>query len=388
IQPRDAAQTCGSCHGIPPAGLHPQRSDCGTCHSAVMDLAGSFIAPERHVDGTLDLDPMRCNTCHGSTADGAPPTDIGGGEATNRRGVGAHTAHLRASQTHGPIACSECHVVPTAWDSQGHADTSLPAEISFGALAMSSGARPRYLGDTVSCTGTYCHGGSTPVWTGPRTSEQACGSCHALPPALPHPQTNDCSVCHGAVIDAQRRFVMPDLHVDGRVQVEQTCTACHGSATNSAPPTDLSGGSEPTRLGVGAHQIHLSGGNSSRPLACGECHPVPSTITSAGHLDLQLATPADVVFVGPAAADNRNPRWDRVSATCSGSYCHGPSDPLNASPKWVTAVGGLQCTSCHGWPPAPPHSADTRCGRCHSDVDAQGTIVDRALHVNGEVDLL
>lgn len=386
IQPLGAAESCGSCHGVPPTGLHPQRSDCGTCHSAVMDLAGNFIAPERHVDGTLDLGPLQCNTCHGTTVDGAPPRDVAGGDATSLRGVGAHAAHLQASATHGPVACSECHRVPTAWDLPGHVDTALPAEIVFGGLAVSSGASPQYLGETASCAGTYCHAGYTPVWTNPRSSEQACGSCHALPPAFPHPQNNDCSLCHGVVIDAQMRFLMPDLHVDGRVQVEQTCTACHGT-TNAAPPTDLAGGSEPTRLGVGAHQTHLSGGNFSRPLACGECHLVPTTITSPGHLDPLAADPAEVVLTGPAAAANRNPRWDRTAATCSGSYCHGPSDALNASPSWVTTVVDLPCTSCHGWPPAPPHSADTRCWRCHSNIDAQGDILDRSLHVNGEIDL-
>lgn len=387
LQPLAASKICGSCHGAPPSEPHPPRSDCGTCHSALMDLAGNFIAPERHVDGSLDLGPFQCNTCHGTMSDGAPPRDVTGGDATSLRGVGAHSEHLRGSATHGSVACDECHRVPETWDSPGHTDTALPADVAFGALATSSGARPQYLVETTSCSGTYCHGRFTPMWTAPRPSDQACGSCHALPPALPHPQSNDCSVCHGAVIDAQRGFLMPNLHVDGRVQVEQTCTACHGSATNAAPPQDLKGGSDPTRLGVGAHQIHLLGGNSSRPLACGECHPVPASITSAGHLDLQTVDPADVVFVGPAAADNRNPRWERGSATCSGSYCHGPSDPLNASPTWVKVPGGLQCTSCHGWPPAPPHPADARCDRCHANVDAQGMILERALHVNGEIDL-
>jgi hypothetical protein len=178
-----------------------------------------------------------------------------------------------------------------------------------------------------------------------------------------------------------------DLHVDGLVQVEQNCTVCHGSAANPAPPKDLAGSSDPRQMGVGAHQIHLSGGNFSRPLACGECHVVPATITSPGHLDLAGTSPADVLFSGPAAVDGRNPQWDRSTATCGGSWCHGPVDPFNLSPRWIAGdTGGLSCTACHGMPPAAPHPVDSRCSTCHGDVDAQGTIVDRNLHVNGEVD--
>ena len=386
-QPRSDADACGSCHGLPPAAPHLQRADCATCHGAVIDAHRNFIVPELHVNGQVDLSPMQCNTCHGTATNGAPPPDVAGNTSVSFPGVGAHQSHLQGSATHGPVACNECHVVPTAWNSTGHIDTPLPAELTFGALATSNGSKPVYSSATTSCTGSYCHGTFTPNWTAPRSSDQACGSCHALPPPLPHPQKEPCSLCHGAVIDAQQNFTRPELHVDGTVQVVQNCTACHGNAANAAPPVDLSGSSDPSRIGVGAHQVHLAGGNFSRPLACGECHVVPATIESPGHIDQGSSTPADVTFYGPAATQGRNPQWDHGAATCSGSWCHGPSEPSNQSPSWVGGAPGLNCTSCHGMPPAAPHPASSQCSDCHSDVDAQGNIVDRSLHVNGDVDL-
>jgi predicted CxxxxCH...CXXCH cytochrome family protein len=90
--------------------------------------------------------------------------------------------------------------------------------------------------------------------------------------------------------------------------------------------------------------------------------------------------------MGPGAADNRNPQWNRDTATCSGSWCHGPQDIFNTSPGWTNGTGTLTCTSCHGMPPAAPHPADPRCSNCHVDIDGAGNITDRSLHVNGEVD--
>ncbi len=388
IQPRSSTDACGSCHGLPPPMPHPQKADCSQCHAQVIDSTRSFIAGDLHVNGKVELSPMQCNRCHGTDASASPPPDNNGSTNPSVRGVGAHAVHLQAAATHGVVACNECHVVPPAWDSPGHRDSALPAEVTFGNLAKASSSRPTYSAATATCVGSYCHGSATPNWTAPRAADKACGTCHALPPPAPHPQTKPCSLCHGEVIDAQGLFVRPEMHVDGKIQVLQNCAACHGSSASAAPPVDLSGGSEPTRVGVGAHQLHLSGGNYSRPLACGECHVVPATIAAPGHLDSGVATPADVVMSGPGAANSRNPQWDRLSMTCNGGWCHGPLDPLNQSPNWVSVPGSLTCASCHGMPPGPPHAADAQCSKCHGDVDSQNRITDRGQHINGDIDFL
>jgi predicted CxxxxCH...CXXCH cytochrome family protein len=119
---------------------------------------------------------------------------------------------------------------------------------------------------------------------------------------------------------------------------------------------------------------------------CGECHTVPSSPLSIGHAD---GLPAEVSLTGVGASDNRSPSWDRASATCSDTWCHGPSPAsVGTSPSW-TVAGSLGCTSCHGAPPPAPHPQIADCSRCHASVVAQDdvTIADRNHHVDGVVDV-
>jgi predicted CxxxxCH...CXXCH cytochrome family protein len=343
---------------------------------------------ERRDAPTSDVD--RCARCHGSAersgdvlARAAPPFDLGGGTDVSRPGVGAHARHLEANGRNAPVRCDECHVVPEATGSPGHADDALPAEIVFGALARHGGRAPRYDGTAHACSGTYCHGPDAPRWTEPRGD--ACGSCHALPPPPPHPASAECHRCHGEVVDAARAFVAPDKHVDGTLQEQTSCASCHGTSSSPAPPPDLSGASERGRVGVGAHAVHLAGGLASRPVTCESCHLVPATTNAQGHLD---EPPADVVFGGAATARGRTPSWDRASLRCAQSWCHGPSSLSGPhSPPW-TAESPLGCAGCHGLPPPPPHPQLATCNLCHGEVvTAALTIARRDLHVDGVVEI-
>lgn len=349
---------------------------------------------ERRDPEPPSAEATRCATCHGDpTRSGnflqraAPPIDLLGAKDPSYPGVGAHSIHLNASETHEAIACSECHVVPDRTEAPGHADDDRPAEIVFGALARTGVRHPHY--DTIArrCSDSYCHRGADAVWTEPRDSKRACGSCHDLPPPAPHPQSENCAACHAPVIDVGRRIVLPELHVDGKVEVQDgACTACHGSGTDPAPPRDTTGNLEVSAIGVGAHQAHLSGGAFSRKLQCSECHTVPSQADAPGHAD---ALPAEVKLLGVARTGGHDPRWDRPSMTCADSYCHAPSPGHAAdSPNW-TQAGSLSCTSCHGAPPPAPHPQMTDCSRCHGAVVAEDdvTILDRERHVNGVVDV-
>jgi predicted CxxxxCH...CXXCH cytochrome family protein len=44
---------CGTCHGFPPGGTHPNNTACGSCHP----LPGGLPDPARHVNGTIDFGP-------------------------------------------------------------------------------------------------------------------------------------------------------------------------------------------------------------------------------------------------------------------------------------------------------------------------------------------
>ncbi|RLB59802.1 MAG: hypothetical protein DRI90_14950 [Deltaproteobacteria bacterium] len=358
-----------------------------------------------------------CVSCHGSperdtTAllQAAPPYDLAGRSATSAPGVGAHQIHLTPSNNHAAVACSQCHLVPTATDTLGHTDTAAPAEFIPGALARHNDASPSYDPVTRSCSGTYCHmdadegSGSAgpPVWTAPRAA--ACGSCHSLPPPPPHDSSAQCGDCHAPVMSDGLFIMAADLHVDGVVQLggPGICNTCHGNADNAAPPVDTTGHSETSAAGVGAHQTHLLGGHNAaalggdrtaRAVSCEDCHLVPERSTDSGHNDSSL--PAELNFAGLSSAFGATPAYD--GTRCSNSYCHGAmfvngdeSGGSLTTPVWTTVDGSqVGCDRCHGAPPPGPggtHTTLTTCSLCHLHVNDDYSFNDPDLHVNGVVD--
>lgn len=333
----------------------------------------------------------RCATCHGdpdregdSLLRAAPPIDLNRNTDRSYPGVGAHQIHLVASETHPAIACSECHVVPNEADAPGHADDARPAELRFGSLSRTGARSPRYDPVAQSCADTWCHRSADAVWTLPKSSSQACGTCHALPPPAPHPQGENCAACHGEVISQEGTFARPDQHVDGTVQYDApACQACHGDEDSPAPPSDTAGNSTTSFVGVGAHRAHLSGSDRARAVECAECHVVPDLIQDPTHVD---GAPAEIRFSGVTRAGMRRPSWDREARRCTDSWCHGPgASGSGTSPDWVSD-GPLLCDSCHGAPPPDPHPQMARCSLCHQAViDETGAIRAPELHVDGVV---
>lgn len=330
---------------------------CARCHGA--DFSGTTAAPSCttcHEEG-----PTACTTCHA-----AVPT------------TGAHERHTPT------FACSECHVVPTAWDDEGHVRRGgqgdpPPAEVMFGALANQTldpadRGGPAALSADTTCSNVYCHGAvlgpaggenTTPRWYAPQRAPDDCAGCHGAPP--PNHASDVCSACHpsGAT------------HLDGAVGVGtggQACSACHGSEASPAPPRDLSGNQFTSALGVGAHQAHLQGPSRlAAPVACETCHAVPAMLQAAGHID--SSAPAEVTA---------SLGWDRTTATCATAWCHGDTQPA-----W-TSHGAVTCGSCHALP--PPTSAHVGpmtigdCATCHATaVDSVGNVILPA-HANGVID--
>jgi predicted CxxxxCH...CXXCH cytochrome family protein len=338
-------------------------------------------------------DDRACGDCHGSSSNFAPPKDTLGNTSTSNRGVGAHQAHLTEGDFHIALTCVDCHLVPTSVTAQGHLDSSLPAEIIFGELARIGGFEPTWNGTT--CSNVYCHGaalgGGTitePNWTTVNGTQAVCGSCHGIPPPLPHVQQNDCSTCHGEVVNASNQIIDKELHINGEVDVSNdalTCYSCHGSgSSNNAPPRDTSGNTATSFIGVGAHQKHMTTTISAN-VTCVECHTVPNQITSPGHNDTAL--PAEVVFGILATTGTANPVWN--GSTCANTYCHGEfTGGLGVNPTWTT-VNGTQaaCGTCHARPPQTGrHQLDEHenlsCSACHG-ANYSSTTVRIADHING-----
>ena len=392
-QPRDSTAACGSCHGLPPPAPHPQKTDCSTCHSQVIDSNRNFVNVALHVDGTVQVTPQ-CNSCHGTAADGSPPPDLSGNIDPSSPGVGAHQRHLQSAATHGPVACNQCHVVPSVWNTPGHFDGSPPAAVTFGSLATLNNSPASFSPTNFTCTNVYCHLSAVPNWIAQRTDSATCGTCHGLPPpfvagvaisAQSHPKNAECSRCHGAVIDQNMNFTAPNEHVNGTINVVTlACNSCHGSSASPAPPTDLSGNTDVTAIGVGAHQAHLNGGPYYRPVPCGECHVVPTNVNDPGHINDW--TTAEVTFSGAAIATNRIPTWNRQTGSCTNVWCHSPQALGNVAPIWNDPNVSINCATCHGFPPPPPHDQTPQCNFCHTNYTTAGTFKDPSLHVNGTVD--
>ncbi len=225
-----------------------------------------------------------------------------------------------------------------------------------------------------------------------------------------------CQSCHGALYDGGKVGVScRECHTNGAGP--ENCATCHGSA-NPAPPKDLNGNTSTTAHGVGAHQRHLLGGGSSATytLVCSECHHVPPSVYSAGHVDSPL--PADVLFQGGLSgadpSDVASPAYDSQTFKCNNVFCHGNwnleksssdypfayTDSVmrgsNYAPLWTGGSVEVACGTCHGLPPAGHAAADTTgatCGTCHTNpsgqaiVNTSGQIVDKLNHLNGKINV-
>ena len=226
-----------------------------------------------------------------------------------------------------------------------------------------------------------------------------------------------CQSCHGP--EYKGKVAVPDYPIPGCRDCHsnpggpENCTTCHGSATSSAPPKDLSGNTSTTIRGVGAHQSHLKGNVIGKNLSCTECHNYPGGVDTPGHIDSDL--PAELLFNNTLANNitndpstieydatlplfEPNPSYNTDSLTCSNTYCHGyfKNGNLNNKPVWTNASTSA-CGSCHGDGTSPlpktisqggTHPGFTDCSMCHDGVvDANQNIINPSKHIDGLLNL-
>jgi predicted CxxxxCH...CXXCH cytochrome family protein len=393
---------------------------------AALLLASCAKSREASATGGPSADGT-CVYCHGTVGRvgnlsgtdpllaSAPPAAPAGAPASV---VGAHQTHLNPpilNPLRGPLACSECHVVPT---NLAHATNPPANPVVFGPLARAQGAAPTFDPTTLGCNAVYCHGNfdyagvkgkaASFTWGGPTVG---CGDCHALPPTG-HPPLGanvtraTCSQCHPSTVLPDGTInVNGGAHINGRADVAFDCTTCHGTAgrTGFLPGTDPELAAAPPvapagapSYAVGAHQPHLNPTAAAAirgPLPCNECHVVPTTPEHATNPPAQA-----VVFGALARTQNANPTWTSTTTGCAATYCHGTFTfngvaGANATPLWTGAA--VTCTSCHGMPPTGhPTLTGTvtaaTCSACHpAAVNPDGTInLATGAHLNGQADVV
>lgn len=186
----------------------------------------------------------------------------------------------------------------------------------------------------------------------------------------------------------------------------QNCRLCHGNSDHSNPPKGVFGDTAISYIGVGVHVSHVNNPQFSASLHCSDCHSF-SGFSDPNHIGDNPNGIAEITF-GPLAHDTLsgpirpNPMWDRTTATCSSVYCHGTFKEGNVDAVGIwTNPGSVVCGTCHGDPVtgnptpapngvfAPPHYSFMNinsCYVCHGSViNPQGQMIDKSLHVNGEV---
>ncbi len=181
----------------------------------------------------------------------------------------------------------------------------------------------------------------------------------------------------------------------GPPEEQAECGACHGGmlpqAFVGAPPYNLSGDTEPSARGNGAHEAHLVGRDRARAVACSECHLVPESVDSPGHMDDPY--PVEVLFQGPAKAFEAEPLFDADKGSCQNTFCHGgsfvggrDSGGTLTEPRWTdVSQEPAACGACHGLPPPLPHPLEEVCSDCHKNIREDRTFSHPDLHVDGVV---
>ncbi|SYZ74750.1 hypothetical protein TRIP_C90378 [Candidatus Zixiibacteriota bacterium] len=409
----NGTQSCIKCHGSDFNGGLVNVS-CIYCHQNSTDM---------------------CVHCHGgynaNDKSGAPPYGLRGEISDSTLAVGAHTIHLHGSWMAGGMPCNSCHHVPIFVSDSAHLDyapndahphTDSIAEITWGGISDLSGGASWSRSDS-SCAATYCHGnfaggksGNKPNWT--KKNQANCGSCHdfgADPAQLLWKHyfhvaaaSLNCADCHAATVDTFLNFIDSSLHVNGvpdtltrdvsicnkcHGQGANQCVYCHGGVDNQtgAPPKGLRGEIATTTLAVGTHTVHLEGRVISDGIPCASCHIVPATVTSPGHYDVDSV--AEITWGGFSNL-NGGAAWDRNSAACASTYCHGNfSGGISTTPHWDTNEQAT-CGSCHdiGSNPAAllgrhqQHVTEESiaCYQCHAaTVNSSNAITGPGAHIDG-----
>lgn len=306
-------------------------------------------------------------------------------------------------------------------------DITLPSKVSVHGVSVYNPSSSTYHGLSVkektleSCK--QCH---APDFSG-GISQVNCNTCHTAVKihqgdinnptsagfhgryiASQNWSMSSCTLCHGT--NYSGKVASPSCNTCHKNPGgPEACNTCHGSFANPlliAPPTDLARNIDTKFAGVGAHSDHLISAKMGALTVCNDCHIVPSSYSSAGHID---NTPkAELFFQKKNIFEIGNGSYDFTSNKCSNTYCHGgfvftksnsqypfaySADKIegnNYQPIWNKVDGSqILCGSCHGLPPKG-HMESTleSCATCHSGVvDRYGKIIDATKHMNRKVNV-
>jgi predicted CxxxxCH...CXXCH cytochrome family protein len=239
-----------------------EMRDCRQCHGGTYTggNALSCVSAGCHVDvNNNPKSPESCNTCHGTfssvatdTLSWMPPRSVAGDTSSTARGVGAHRYHLISSymDLSNPVSCTSCHQIPSTYADHDFNSSGRAKVVFGGALATTAagGLTPSpsydYNAQNLSCSDTYCHGNwrvnksnssypfvfadsviagnnYSPHWTGGDTQD-ACGTCHGMPPTGHRDFGSDvstCTSCHYLDAAKQGGALDRSTHINGKIDL-------------------------------------------------------------------------------------------------------------------------------------------------------------------------
>lgn len=208
-----------------------------------------------------------------------------------------------------------------------------------------------------------------------------------------------CKQCHGADYSGGNTGASCN---NCHSATPEDCRLCHGDGvTTIFPPKALNGSTDPSYIGVGAHNVHSNSDptvRNSLQVACINCHKQPTSFDDTVHINPNRPFGiAYILFDSLAIHSGKTPPvWNRTNATCANTYCHGNFEGgNNATPVWTDA-SSVKCGSCHGDgnnEPCPTTNhvqgfPITTCGisPCHFSVmNTNGTFKNKDKHINGVV---
>ena len=225
---------------------------------------------------------------------------------------------------------------------------------------------------------------------------------HAYKMRLSSYNLSSCQACHGE--NLQGTGEIPGCQTSECHSVPGGVAACTNSHADETSPIfeNLAGDTDADILTVGVHTSHIMATHGlTDNVGCGSCHVRPDTLYDDKHLfgaeDSTLL--AEVTWNTLATGDGATtPTWDRETASCSRTYCHGSFTFGNVTGTdsswiWTEPAGNGLCGTCHGLPP-DGHFQLTgtdmkNCGSCHSSVvdsSDPGRIIGPSEHINGQAD--
>jgi predicted CxxxxCH...CXXCH cytochrome family protein len=411
---------CSLCHSLhPTTGSHPSHfnfgiTDCGKCHSGAVD--GTQVSAA-HSNGKIDVNSATgdlgyptpkamgsaagtCTTtiCHNDGRGVAKTTPTwgttGGANCTmcheKRPTTGSHSQHV----VNQGMLCTTCHKGAVEGSTPPTLHLSNAVDVFKGSEGDLGYPQRKALGSAYqSCIGgaANCHVGTSPVW-GTNTNNYQCTKCHGQGVALANYST-------GLSSTGNNKQSAPGYGGTGVGVNLQT-----GSVASNVS-------SDPK---VGSHDTHMrSLNNLGKPVSCADCHTVPVTPFSAGHMNgSSLPTWSNWVQNKETITGSAIPytfgkgsvasNYDPATGTCSNIYCHGATltDGQNTSPKWndgtyLTGDRSHDCSQCHGYPPTTSTKkthdpvTETDCSSCHPHNglrDATDPLAGYDFHINGNLE--